>query len=115
VTSSKGGTGHWWAQRLTAGSLLFLGIWFLISIVSLENLHFAAVSSWFNQPLNSILMLMTFASLVYHSNLGVQVVIEDYVHGPTINALSLRLNNLAHLLLMMAGAFAVFKVGFGAA
>jgi succinate dehydrogenase / fumarate reductase membrane anchor subunit len=110
----KGGTGHWWAQRLTAVALLFLGVWFLVSIVSLGNLQFESVSSWLSRPLSSIVMLLTFATLVYHSKLGVQVVIEDYVHGLTIQVLSLRMNTLAHVLLAVAGMYAVVNIGFGA-
>jgi succinate dehydrogenase membrane anchor subunit len=63
--------------------------------------------------MNSILMLLTFVSLVYHSQLGVQIVIEDYVHGPTITTLSLRLNVLAHVGLAATGLYALATIGFG--
>ncbi len=111
--SAKGGTGHWWAQRMTAVALVFLGLWFLISILLLDNLRFDAVSTWVGKPLNNILMVLTFASLAYHSKLGVQVVIEDYVHGPAIKIFSLVMNNFTHILLAAAGVFAVLKIGFG--
>lgn len=107
------GSGHFWAQRLTAVALIFLGLWFLISILLLDDLHFAAVSAWLSNPLNSVLMLLTFATLAYHSQLGVQIVIEDYVHGPKISVLSLRLNVLAHILVAVAGLYALLKIGFG--
>ena len=111
--SSEKGSGHWWAQRLTAVALLFLGLWFLISIVTLGNLHYDAATAWMSQPLNSILMLLTFAALVYHSKLGVQIVIDDYVHGQTINPVSLRLNVVVHFLLAAAGIYAILNIGFG--
>ena len=107
------GSGHFWAQRLTAVALIFLGLWFLISILLLDDLQFAAVSGWLSTPLNSILMVLTFATLAYHSQLGVQIVIEDYVHGPKISVLSLRLNVLAHMLVAAAGLYALMKIGFG--
>lgn len=110
--SSHRGSGHWWAQRLTAVTLIFLGPWFLISLRLLDNLQFAAVSAWLGTPLNSILMVLTYLMLAYHSKLGVQVVIEDYVHGPTITVLSLRLNILAHILLGTAGLYALLSIGF---
>ena len=113
LRSSQHGSGHWWAQRLTAVSLIFLGLWFLISILSLDSLQFATVSAWLSTPLNSVLMLLTFVTLVYHSQLGVQIVIEDYVHGPTITVLSLRMNVLAHILLAAAGLYALAAIGFG--
>ncbi len=112
--SSNHGSGHWWAQRLTAVALIFLGLWFLISILLLEDLQFDAAFTWFGKPLNSMLMVLTFATLVYHSKLGVQVVIEDYVHGPSIKVFSLRTNVLAHILLASAGMYALLKIGFGA-
>jgi succinate dehydrogenase membrane anchor subunit len=113
--SGNSGTGHWWAQRITAVALLLLGPWFLVSLLRLDDLQFAAVSAWMGLPWNSTLLFMLFATLAYHSKLGVQVVIEDYVHGPDIKPFSLLLNGLAHVLLAAAGLFAVLKIGLGAA
>ncbi len=112
--SAKGGTVHWWAQRMTAVALVFLGLWFLISILLLDNLRFDAVFTWVGRPFNSVLLVLTTATLAYHSKLGVQVVIEDYVHGPAIKIFSLVMNNFTHILLAAAGVFAVLKIGFGA-
>ncbi len=112
--SAKGGTGHWWAQRMTAVALVFLGLWFLISILLLDNLRFDAASTWVGRPFNSVLLVLTTATLAYHSKLGVQVVIEDYVHGPAIKIFSLVMNNFTHILLAAAGVFAVLKIGFSA-
>jgi succinate dehydrogenase / fumarate reductase membrane anchor subunit len=111
--STKGGTGHWWGQRMTAIILIFVGLWFLVSILSLDNMQFDTVYTWAGKPLNSILLILTFASLSYHSKLGVQVIIEDYVHGSTIKTLSLGMNNFAHVLLAVVSVFAVLKISFG--
>ncbi len=111
--ATKGGTGHWWGQRVTAVILIFVGLWFLVSILSLDNMQFDTVYTWAGKPLNSILLILTFASLSYHSKLGVQVIIEDYVHGPTIKTLSLGMNNFAHVLLAVVSVFAVLKISFG--
>ena len=108
------GSGHWWAQRLTAVALIFLGLWFLISVLLLQGLQFGAVFNWLDRPLNLGLMILTFATIVYHSKLGVQVVIEDYVHGPSIQVFSLRANMLAHAFLAVTGLYALLKIGFGA-
>ena len=110
--SAKDGTGHWWAQRLTAIALVFLGLWFLGSIVLLDNLQFDSVSAWLGQPVNSILLVLASTTLAYHSALGVQVVIEDYVHGHAIKIISLILNNFAHAVLAAACVFAAFKIAF---
>ena len=112
--SAKDGTSHWWAQRMTAVALGFLSTWFLISILLLDDLQFTTVSAWAGRPFNSILLLLTTATLAYHSKLGVQVVIEDYVHGPAIKVFSLVMSNFTHILLAAAGVFAVLKIGFGA-
>ncbi len=111
--SSHKGSGHFWAQRLTAIALIFLGLWFLYSILVLEDMQFDVVYAWLARPLNIGLMALTFATIVYHSKLGVQVVIEDYVHGPTITVLSLRMNVLAHILMAAAGMYALLGIGFG--
>ena len=99
---------------MTAVALVFLGLWFLISILLLDNLRFDAVFTWVGRPFNSVLLVLTTATLAYHSKLGVQVVIEDYVHGPAIKIFSLVMNNFTHILLAAAGVFAVLKIGFGA-
>ncbi len=112
--STHKGSGHWWGQRLTAVGLIVLGLWFLASILFLQDLQFAAVSNWLAKPLNLVLMILTFATIVYHSKLGVQVVIDDYVHGPSIQAFSLRANMLAHAFLAVTGLYALLKIGFGA-
>ncbi len=112
--SAKDGSSHWWAQRMTAVALSFLSTWFLISVLLLDNLQFDVVSAWVDKPLNSILLVLTTATLAYHSKLGVQVVIEDYVQGPAIKVFSLVMNNFTHILLAAAGVFAVLKIGFGA-
>lgn len=111
--SAKDGTGHWWAQRLTAIALVFLGPWFLVSVLLLDDLRFEEVTAWLDRPLNSILMLLTYATLAFHSKLGVQVVIEDYVHAPAIKIFSLLLNSFAHVVLTAAGLYAVLRVGLG--
>ncbi len=111
--SSHRGSGHWWGQRLTAVALVVLGLWFLASIVLLQDLQFGLVSIWISIPTNLTLMILTFATIVYHSKLGVQVVIEDYVHGPSIQVFSLRANMLAHAILAVTGLYALLKIGFG--
>jgi succinate dehydrogenase / fumarate reductase membrane anchor subunit len=88
-------------------------LWFLISLLLLQDLGFDVVSVWLGRPWNSVPMVLTFAALLYHSKLGVQVVIEDYVHGPSITVFSLRANILGHISLAAAGTYALLKIGFG--
>jgi succinate dehydrogenase / fumarate reductase membrane anchor subunit len=80
--SAKGGTDHWWVQRLTAVALALLTPWFLWLALGLVGADLMAVRLTLAQPLNATLMMAFVISLFWHAKLGVQVVIEDYVHSP---------------------------------
>lgn len=79
--SAKDGTGHWWAQRLTALALIPLTIWFVASLVNLAGADHAAMAAWMGNPVSAGLMILLVVATFYHAALGLQVVIEDYVHG----------------------------------
>ena len=112
--SAKDGTEHWWAQRLTAVALLILGSWFLYSIMRLDSFSHAAILDWAGSPLNSVMLLLLSATLAWHSALGVQVVLEDYVHGPFIKVVSLLANRFVHAFLAIAAIVAILKITLGA-
>ncbi|MBD8525268.1 succinate dehydrogenase, hydrophobic membrane anchor protein [Pseudomarimonas arenosa] len=78
--SAKEGTHHWWLQRLTAIALALLSPWFVITAVCLLSADYATVRSTLAQPLNATLMLTFVLSLFWHAKLGLQVVVEDYIH-----------------------------------
>lgn len=78
--SAKEGSHHWWMQRLTAIALIPLTVWFAISIIGIVGADHATVVNWFSSPVISIFMILFVSTMVYHSTLGVQVVIEDYIH-----------------------------------
>lgn len=113
--SAKGGSEHWWAQRLTAIALVPLGLWFAFSLGALSPLSYDTVVTWMRQPMTSILLLLTVIGALYHSHLGVQVVIEDYVHGELAKAAMLILSAFAHVFMTVAAVFAILKVAFAAA
>lgn len=113
--SAKEGTDHFWAQRVTAAGLVILGIWFLIALPSVVEGGRDALLAWVAAPLNSILLVLLSAALAWHSSLGVQVVIEDYVHGPFVKVVSLIFSQFVHLLAVVAAVFAVLKIAFGGA
>jgi len=112
--SAKEGADHWWAQRLTAIALVLLGGWFLLALMQIGDFGYEAVRNWIGRPVTSILLLLLSATLAYHSLLGVQVVIEDYVHGP-LKIVSLVLSKFAHAAVAATAAFAVLKIAFGIA
>lgn len=108
------GVGHWWAQRLTSVALVPLAAWFAWSVLRLDLLDFAAVLAWLHSPLNALGGLVLVVILTWHSSLGVQVVIEDYVHHSSLKLVSVVLNKFIHVALAASGAFAILKVAFGA-
>jgi succinate dehydrogenase / fumarate reductase membrane anchor subunit len=110
--SAQQGTGHWWAQRLTAISLAPLTIWFAIALLGLPHGNYEMVVAWIAEPLNSILIVLLIMSLIYHSNLGLQVVIEDYVHGAAKLVVLITVQ-FAHVVLAVSGIYAVIVVAVG--
>ncbi len=111
--TAEGGTQHWWAQRVTAVALLILGGWFLFSIVQLDSFAHSALLAWAGRPFNSVTLLLLSLTLAWHSALGVQVVIEDYVHGSSTSVMSLLLNRFAHAFLAIAAVVAIVRIALG--
>ena len=95
--SAKEGTDHWWAQRVTALGLVFLGLWFLFALQQLESFDHAQVVRWVSQPFAGVMLVLLCLTLAYHSVLGIQVSIEDYVHGAFLKVASLILSKFAHI------------------
>lgn len=113
--SARDGTGHWWSQRVSAVALVFLGGWLAVSLTLLPDFGHAAVVEWLGRPWVAVLMLLTVATVAWHSHLGVQVVIEDYVHQPFAKVVSLVVSRFVHVLATAAAAFAILRISFGAA
>ncbi len=112
--TAREGTEHWWAQRVSAVALLLLGAWFVIAIVLLDTLDYVAAVAFVAAPWNGVLLTLLSVMLAYHSYLGVQVVVEDYVHAPGIKVVSLMLSKFTHILVAVAAVYAVLRVGIGA-
>ena len=113
--SAKGGAHHWWMQRLTSIALVPLSIWFTVSILSLPSLDHVTVISWMAQSWTALLLVVLVLVATYHSQLGSRVVVEDYVHNSGMKTLTLVILTFAHVLLAVAGVFAILKVAFGGA
>ncbi len=112
--TAKDGTGHWWGQRVSAIALLLLGLWFVVSIAAMTAYDHAASVAFIGKPLNAVLLVLLTVTMAYHSFLGLQVVIEDYVHSPGVKVAALIASRFAHVFLAVAAVFAIFKIGFGA-
>ena len=111
--SAKEGVEHWWAQRLSAIALVPLVVWFVISIIGLAGADRAAFVAWLHRPLSAVLFVLLLISAFYHGQLGLQVVIEDYVHAEWLKLSSLVAMRLVALGLAVAGVFAVLRIAFG--
>jgi succinate dehydrogenase / fumarate reductase membrane anchor subunit len=111
--SAKSGTEHFWMQRVTAVALIPLTLWFIYSVIALTGADHAAATAWLQSPVTAVLMLVLIAATFHHMQLGLQVVIEDYIHSESMKIASLLAMKGATLLLAVAAAFAVLKVAFG--
>ena len=111
--TAKDGTAHWWGQRVSGAALAVLGLWFAISLATMSGFSHAEAVGFIGKPVNAVLLLLLGITMAYHSWLGVQVVIEDYVHGHGLKVLSLILSRFAHVLLAVAAIFAILKLGIG--
>ena len=110
--SAKDGTGHWWTQRISSVALLLLGTWFLVSLTQLRGFDHANVQQWLSQPWSAVLMLLLVITIARHSDLGVQVVIEDYVHQPFLKIAAIVLMRFLHILVAAASIFAILRMAF---
>jgi succinate dehydrogenase / fumarate reductase membrane anchor subunit len=111
--SAKDGSNHWWIQRLTAVALLLLGPWFVFLALGLIGADQASVRASLGQPMNASLMLAFVLSLFWHARLGLQVVIEDYVHGWLEIALQIAVK-FAYAFGALASAIAIGRIVFSA-
>ncbi len=111
--SAKEGTDHWWAQRLTAVALVPLSLWFVWSAVVLAGADHAAFTAWLGIPYNTLLMVLLVVALFHHLQLGLQVVVEDYVHTESAKVTMLILNKFAAYIFGATCILSVLKVAFG--
>ncbi|MEM1317373.1 MAG: succinate dehydrogenase, hydrophobic membrane anchor protein [Pseudomonadota bacterium] len=110
--SAKDGTQHFWHQRLTAMANVVLIGFFVWTIVALNNSGWEETVAYLSQPFVAIVMVMVLGAGIYHMKLGMQVIIEDYVHGAAGKALLIA-NTFFAIAIAAACLFAVLKLGFG--
>jgi succinate dehydrogenase membrane anchor subunit len=113
--SAKEGVHHWWVQRLTSVALVPLTVWFVVSILSLPSLDHATVTAWVGQLWTAVFLILLVLTATWHSQLGVRVVVEDYVHGSGMKTLTLALLTFFHVVVAVAGVLAILKVALGGA
>jgi succinate dehydrogenase / fumarate reductase membrane anchor subunit len=104
------GVSHWWIERITALALVPLSVWLIIALLRLPLADYAGVSAWIGAGLNPVLLGLFVLLACWHSHLGVQVVVEDYVHAAAVKTATLLLSSAVHLLLTAAGLYAVLRI-----
>ena len=108
--SAKTGIAHWWMQRVTAAALIPLTLWFAAGLLALAGRGHAAVIGWLGSPLATVLMVLLLIVLFQHVALGLQVVIEDYVHSSRAKLPALLVVRLGCLALAVTGILAALRI-----
>jgi succinate dehydrogenase / fumarate reductase membrane anchor subunit len=111
--SAKSGFAHWWAQRMTALALVPLLLWFVISIISLVGADHAAVAAWAGHPVSAVLLIALIIAVFHHAQLGLTVVIEDYVHEEVAKIVALAAVRGFAFLAGLIGVVSVLKLMVG--
>lgn len=111
--SAKDGTHHWWMQRVTAVALVPLALWFAVAIIKMTGASHGEAITWVQSPFNAIMLLLLIVATFHHMQLGLQVVIEDYVHREGTKVVLILTEKLASFTLAVAAGFAVLKIAFG--
>lgn len=113
--SAHEGTGHFWRQRLTGLANLVLTTCFVILIVALLGRRYGEVVSILASPLVAVVLLLMMVSIAIHMRIGMQVVLEDYIHGPALRPILLILNTFFAFAVAAVSIFAILKLAFGGA
>src|SRR5260370_13925420 len=111
--SAKEGVELWWLQRVTAVALVPLTLWFAVAVIGLVGADLETVQNWAARPLPAILLVLLLIATFYHASLGLQVVIEDYVHAALAKLGLIILVRLSCVAFAVAGIVAVLMLALG--
>ena len=111
--SSGDGSHHWWIQRLTAVALIPLGIWFIFAVLSFVGTDYAQFKAWAGHHGNALLLVLFIITAFHHAQLGMQVVIEDYIHGEAVKITSILLIKFVSFMFAVSCILAVLRLYFG--
>ena len=112
--AAKAGFSHWWLQRVTSVALIPLLLWFAFSVATFGDMHYAAFVGWVGSPIPTVLLILLLVTLFYHLQLGLRVIIEDYVHVEWMKLAGILTINFICVFLSVLGVVAVLKIALGA-
>lgn len=113
--SAKSGFHHWWVERVSGAALVPLGLWFAFAVAALPDHNYTTVRQFIGQPCHAVLLVLLAATATYHSRMGLQVVVDDYVHGKGTKLVATLLLNFIHAVLGVAMVLAVVRLSLGGA
>jgi len=113
--SAKEGVGHWWTQRLTSVALIVLGCWFVVSMLSLPAYDYATLVRWMRSLWTALPLILFVTVAAWHSEIGIRVIVEDYVVEVGTKTIVLALSTFIHAVIGVASVLAVLRVAFGVA
>jgi len=111
--AAKSGTEHWWEQRLTSIALVPLTFAAVVILISTIGRDYVAVAHMFRSPVVALIMLLFIFATTYHMKLGLQSVIEDYIHNKAVKTAALITNTFVCIVLWFACTFAILELAFG--
>jgi succinate dehydrogenase / fumarate reductase, membrane anchor subunit len=110
--SAKEGVEHWWKERVTAVALVPLTLWFVVSIMAHRSSDYSVIIAWLKTPFATLMIVLLLVALFYHTALGLQVVIEDYVHS-SMKIPALVAMRLGCLTCAVVGILATLQIALG--
>ena len=111
--AAKDGVGHWWSERLTSIALVPLCLWFVYAVVGLTGADHGAFTAWLGNHGNAMMMVLLVVVLFHHAQLGLQVVIEDYVHGEFAKLTGIITVKFIAAFAALSAVLAVLRIAFG--
>jgi succinate dehydrogenase / fumarate reductase, membrane anchor subunit len=110
--SAREGVEHWWMQRVTAAALIPLTLWFVVSLIALTGSDYNTFIAWLKAPFVTIFMVLLLVALCLHMELGLRVVVEDYVHSDWAKLPAVVVIRCACFALAVVGIFATLRIAF---